>query len=109
MTQPVSPDRTSTPPQDRGRAPARQPASRDAAGGGALPSTALGDTVRLAQGAVTLTDILAARPSGQIKSPEDAARLASRVSEQLRQDPSGALLAFGATRDTTAQSLLATA
>jgi hypothetical protein len=54
-------------------------------------------------------DILAARASAQISTMEDAARLASRLSQQLRDDPSAALLAFGAARGVAVRSLLVTA
>jgi hypothetical protein len=65
--------------------------------------------VRLAPGAAALKDILATRPSGGVATPEDAARLASRVSRQLRDDPSGALQAFAATQGAAVRSFLATA
>jgi hypothetical protein len=83
--------------------------SRDAATGGGAGQEAPVDTVHLAQGAAASRDVAAARPSGQIRTAEDAARLASRISDGLRRDPSAALLAFGATRGAAVQSLLAKA
>jgi hypothetical protein len=107
VTQPVSPDhRTGTPIQDRGRAPGRQPANGEA---GVAPGTTAADGVRLTEGAAALRDVLATRPSGHVRTAEAAAGLATRVSEQLRQDPAAALLAFGAARGATVRSLLATA
>jgi hypothetical protein len=109
VTQPVNPDRTSAAAPNRERAATRQPGTRDAAGASAAPRSESGDTVHLAAGVMPSKDILAARASGQISTMEDAARLASRLSQQMRDEPSAALLAFGATRGVAVRSLLVTA